>query len=389
MSPGEEADLELKLSAMRMLEFMGYFVRRNVLVEPAGTGPRRREQQFTDTDVLGVAISPTYRLSFFVVDCKSGTSAGTPERLLWLSGLSRYWSADEGWFVRTSVDSSKYADLADRLGVYVTSLPQIRALEELGAETQADPASGLNLAYLAKEDEALKFLQSDHPDMHNYMRIRYWQDPPHRQVLLTLRVLEDTGKSSALMPWLKAFWTSSCIGQLALSLCSVARDALPLNEGARPDAITDLLMGGKAGRAERVNQLQAFHDFMAKEIKERYGATYPVSKNDFVAQLIPSYTSHLVDLVERLVKDPWAGRFCPHVFEQVSRSLIFGEGRAACPPAMVTLDARTKSRAVKICADYLTFLTRSKMAGAESCAAINRVLSESSWSSEPPPAART
>jgi hypothetical protein len=389
MSPGEEADLELKLSAMRMLEFMGYFVRRNVLLEPASAGPRRRDQQYTDTDVLGVAISPTYRRSFLVVDCKSGASAGTPERLLWLSGLSRYWGADEGWFARTSVDSSKYADLADRLGVYVTSLSQIRALEELGAEAQSDPASGLTLAYLEKEDAALKLVQTAHPDMYNYMRVRYWQDPPHRQVLLTLRVLEDTGRSAELMPWLKAFWTASCLGQFALSLCGIAREALPINEAARSDAITDLLMGGKSGRDERMNQVRAFHDFMAKEIKDRYGATYPVSKNDFVAQLVPSYTPYLVDLIERLVKDPWAGRFSPHVFEQVSRSLLFGEGQTACPPAIVTLDSRAKSRAVKICADYVTFLTRSKMASVESCTAINNVLSESRWAAATPTTTNT
>lgn len=382
MSPAVEGDLELKLSAMRMLEFMGYVVRRNVLLEPPTPHGRRRELQYTDTDVLGVAISPTYRRSFFIVDCKSGASAGTPERLLWLSGLSRYWGAEEGWFARTDVDSAKYADLADRLGVYVTSLAQIQSLENLGSGAQSDPASGLSATYLGKEDEAMTLLQKTHPEMNSYIRVRYWQDPPHRQVLLTLRILEDTRKSTELMPWLKSFWTAYCLGQLALSLCGIAREALPISETTRQAAIPDLLMGGRAGRADRASQLGAFHDFMTSEIRNRYGETYPVSRSDFIAQLSPEYTPQLVDLVERLVKDPWAGRFAPHVFEQVSRSLLLGESTTPAPPAMATLDSKTRVRGAKICSDYTTFLTRSGVGDSESCSTINKMLAGSQWTAE-------
>lgn len=374
MTLQDEADLELKLSAMRTLEFMGCVVRRNVSLEPIRSSTARRERQFTDADVLGVSVSPTYRLGYFVVECKTGTSVSTADRLLWLSGVARYWGAEEGWFVRSNVQASRFEDLASRLGVYVIPWGQLKALEELGAKSQKDPASGLSLGLISKEDELSKGLREIHPEIHDYLHVRYWHDTPQRQVLLSLRVLEDLSRSPKLIPTVKAYWTAVTSGQLALALCGFTRDVLPVEKSERGSMIADLLLGGKAGREDRVAQLETFHEFMTEEIRHHYGKKYPVTRQDFVSRLLPDYTPNLVDLVERLALDPWAGRFSPHVFEQVSRGLLTGAHDFAQPPAMSALDSDTAARSIKIAKDFVTFMTRSKIVESEASEAIGRLL---------------
>jgi hypothetical protein len=124
-----EKDFDLKLRMMRFLWYRGYFTRRNVNLLRYTYG-RKTEHQYTDIDVWGSRLDETFNQRQIICDCKSGVTASTAERFFWLSGIMKYFNADQGIFLRTKVRESKYLDLGRKLQILPLSLDQLSELEK-------------------------------------------------------------------------------------------------------------------------------------------------------------------------------------------------------------------------------------------------------------------
>ena len=122
LDPGTE--LERRVGRLEFAE--GALVRLRVPVRVDAANGR---DVMTDLDVLAIDIDLRLRLSRSILECKTTVGeAGEPDRLLWLSGLSNFVSANRAVLVRPTV-SRRGRAVAEKLGVHVLDIAKLEALE--------------------------------------------------------------------------------------------------------------------------------------------------------------------------------------------------------------------------------------------------------------------
>ena len=169
-----EQDLNLKLQTMRYLWHLGYITRKDVDVVEYGL---ERDRIYTDIDVLGIKLDENFQTFFIACDCKSGVRVKTAERLFWLSGVMKYFDANEGLFIRNSTIEPKYLGLSKRLGIAPLSSAQLTELER----TYNVPTRFLGPFCQEQKDINSLFLDLKKVDVfaHDYILKKYWKDDPH------------------------------------------------------------------------------------------------------------------------------------------------------------------------------------------------------------------
>lgn len=375
MTESGEQDLQLKLRMMRFLWSQGHFVRRNVSLEPFHWSPRRRESAYTDVDVFAVRTEQDLSQSITIVDCKSGATASTPERMFWLAGVRRYWNADRAYFIRNEMNEAKYADLGARLGLTAFSADRLTQLEKAFQIDDGIQAGPLTTDVLDKEQELFRRLNEAKSPLHNYLRIKYWHDERSRRVGLLMQALRDTQSVPSLGEGGLLFMTSYALGLFALNLLAFAKEVLVTDPRDRELRVRQLLMGGREGVEWREEVLTNLREFMAQEIQTRYREKYPVSKDDLIRAMYPDYTKYLVDLVERITLSPRAFLPVPRVFDLIAYNVAL-KGDAIDPMvAVLGLPPSDPVAILKAMKDVLTFAERSGAVPKERCERIRAVAS--------------
>src|SRR6185437_4836442 len=114
----------------------------------------------TDLDVLAIDIDLRLRITRSILECKSGQGqAKEPDKLLWLSGLTKFVGADRATLVRQTA-SQRGRDVAASLGLQVLDLPQLEAREAAHAWLPSSFAhvggTGCSAAESRADDQAKK-----------------------------------------------------------------------------------------------------------------------------------------------------------------------------------------------------------------------------------------
>jgi len=370
----EDQDLAIKLRMMRLLWHTGHFVRHNVSIERMYETDRRA-QSYTDLDVLAIRIDPELTSSTYVADCKSGATAKTTERLFWLVGVMKYCGARKGFFVRTQMLTTKYADLASQLDIVPLSLAQLNELERAYNIAESPFLGPYNRTLIEKATDGLGLLHETLPRVHNYLLIKYWRDSVYQRIAMLMEALSLVRASTKFGDELKLFSAAYTLPMLAIATIQFAQPLLTIPPRDREELIRDRLLGGREEALQRKQLMESFYEFMAGEIKARYHQRYPISKNDFLSHFYPPHTKYLTDLVERICLAPAPFAVVPQVLDLVAFEGVLG-GQLIDENKLAPISRGIPIPGVlKAAKDVVTFVERSGVIDQQVAARIREHLS--------------
>jgi len=316
-----ELDLGLKLKMMRLLWFQGFFVRRNIPLIKYTFG-KRTTQQYTDIDVLGIRFNYDFSSEKVSADCKTGGTARTAERIFWLSGVMRHFGANRGLFVRKNITENKYVDLAENLNISVLSKTMVDQLEQSYRINPSHSFGVFNVRSIKDEEKLFRALKKDSIKIYNYLTERFWRDTNSQKIVSLISYGSKLSSSLGTYDKVLLFFKIYTLSLLSIAVLEFSKRFLVIPQNQQEVQIRERLMGGRHESYERQKLFEGFYDFMTQEIKKRYREKYPVHKVDFINQLYPEYTKYVIDIVQRLCRDPISSVYIPHILDLVAYEAI-------------------------------------------------------------------
>jgi len=355
---------------MRYLWTLGYYVRKNVPLTETWD-----RSEHTDIDVLGVKVDEEFDSAFVVCDCKSGASNSTKTRLFWLSGVMKYFGAPRGIFVRSQVLGTKYIELANSLGISPLSEGQLIELEKAYGVDPNNLVGPFNKEQ-AKGETVLMELKEHNKPLYDYLRVKYWEDPPHQQILSLFSKAKKLNEASEDGRDSSNFHLAYILSLLSLSVLRLSRGILTVNPPQREEVASLSLLGGRIGYLERTELLEGFYDFMTQELQTRYRAKYPVSKKEFVENVVPTFSKYLADLMVRLCQNPRVAKALPRAMEHLAYDVILSGQSSGLKVIQTEYPGTSKEQIVNTVKDYWAFVERSGLANPYIAHAMDKAIAE-------------
>lgn len=201
-----EHDLGLKVGTRRLLWSMGFSTRLDVVLRGDGrqtalktsrakqtrsTGP----ETFTDLDVLGVVVSPGYRLTTAVADCKTGSRDKPTARMFWARGVADLFGADQILLVREREVNDATRQLSSRLGITVLTSKDLFAMQQLHGDPVPNPDGPLKVLFdrelVERAMRAFDKLDRRLNSLLEYRNFDYWVYDQHRNPFQLVAHLRD------------------------------------------------------------------------------------------------------------------------------------------------------------------------------------------------------
>lgn len=201
-----ELDLGLKVGVRRLLWSMGFSTRLDVVLRgdgrpTASKSSRAKQTQstgpeaFTDLDVLGVVVSPGYRLTKAVADCKSGLRDKPTARMFWARGVADLFGADQTLLVREHEVNDATRQLSSRLGITVLTSKDLVAMQQLHGDPVPNPDGPLKVLFDREQVEramrAFDKLDRRLNPLLEYRNFDYWVYDQHRNPFQLVAHLRD------------------------------------------------------------------------------------------------------------------------------------------------------------------------------------------------------
>ena len=354
MSNESEQDIEVKRRTMKYLWSLGYFVRRNVGLEsPEGN------YELTDIDVLGIKIDEELETNFLLCDCKSGKNVRTRERLFWLAGVMKLFGASRGLFIRPKLLSTKYMELAKKVGVTTLSVSQLEVLEKAYG-VSSNYVGPFSDEYL-EADKLFSLYRKFSQPACEYVLTTYWEDDPPQQITNLIAASKRLKGMNQLDARAKDFLAIYNLALLSLSMLRFSKNSMVVPDEMKNEFIQLELLGGSLAQEERRNLFGGFYDFMTKEISERYKSKYPMSRGQFLDSFIPSYSKYVLDYVARLCKNPKYHTYLPRILDLIAFEQVLGN-RSPKLVDMFGESTYVDAEALrKPFTDFLNFVERSEL----------------------------
>lgn len=293
-----ELDLGLKVATRRLFWRMGFSTRLDVPLRafvPGGTQRKERApESFTDLDVLGLTITPGFRLHGAIADCKTGKSAKAIERVFWLRGVADFFSAHDAWVVREHPPPDAARQLAGRLGIAVLTSDDVTALEEFHATdlpiTHPAIARLFDRQKVAKYLAAFTGLDKRLKPLLEYRQFDYFVYEPHRNPLqLVAHLHEAKARLEAKNPLHVALFMD--MAWLYLVTLTQIVEHVRAAHLTDPDTATqEYLFGGQLGLREK----RQMANLLARVVPEGMERPEP----------LPPYYPDLRELVVRVLRRP-------------------------------------------------------------------------------------
>lgn len=313
-----EQDLQLKASIRRLFWRMGFSTRVDVplraYVPKKGDGPSAEHEEFTDLDVLGLALGPDFRLQSLIADCKT-TQKRSTERMFWLRGVADFFSADNSYLVRATDVTAAARQLAARLGISIVTPPDLAALEEShtgGTTLDNGPLDFLfDPTAIATSRKRHTEVDSKLSGLLEYRQFDYWVYEPHRNLQQVVAHLTDARRH--LKPnnpihfsiFLDYAWLQT------LAIAGAVQHIRRAHLVQVDSSLQEYLFGGQLGLREK-EQLAA----ILRKVAGRGEA-----KSEGV---LPPYYSGLLELTTRFLRRPEAIGSALRYGEALSESVIAG-----------------------------------------------------------------
>ncbi|TWA72914.1 hypothetical protein FBZ82_102516 [Azospirillum brasilense] len=294
----DEKDQILKLRMRRALWAQGYHCPVRVDLshfEFKETG-RLDRMSITDIDVLGIRFDPDLRRRVVVADCKSGAESG-PNRMFWLSGIMRFFGADEGFFVKPSVNRHA-RPLASKLDIRVVDDKALEVLENgVNAESikvrvgdkEADDFFIDNWGIKVPSGEAPTEGQIRVKSVFHYVQFMYWVMDEYRNIANIIDRFHHI--KNDIDPFNVSHKILGYVGlqRLTLSILNMASVVYSRDVNELDRQIKLYFFGGTFFLRERERTVELLNNLFGSE-------------ND-VMSLEPSYFGELSEITNRLIKN--------------------------------------------------------------------------------------
>lgn len=299
MSNSHDQDLSLKLRFRRVLFVMGYYSPIEVELshyEVDMQGQRKRIS-LTDLDVLGIKYDPVLTAHRVVGDCKSGKNASDPNRLFWLKGVSDYFGANVGYFLRPIIGSHARA-IAPKLGLRVLDERELTEVErnlhvdklklplaDVQFQLDRERLWGVSVPNGVKPDKE----ELARKEVYSYLAYAFWYVEPHRNLFQLIdrfasvaHLLRPESDRDVLLAYIGLQRFAQCLLEMGSYIYS-----LGLGEVQRNARL--YLYGGPLQLRDR----QQLMHFIEELSKRRF-------------DLDPPYLGEVLEVVNRMIHQPEA-----------------------------------------------------------------------------------
>jgi hypothetical protein len=272
----------------------------------------------TDIDAIGFRFTANFSPEIVICECKSGDTDGIVDRMLWLAGLSRYFSASSSMIVRKTIPA-KIKRFAQDVGIIPIDYARLFEIEK---------NSGIPTGFLGSSDyeyyepRIQKYYQSvkDDPNLSKiywFLRSRYWYIENSSRLKQTITALQML--SASIKPETNRWLVYESSVLFSLSLLNLCRELFSLTEKERPEYLNNLLVTGVGSPEYSKSVLSAAYRLIAAREK---GGTYRLDYSDIKIPP-PKYFAPLADLVERLVQKPTVSIEVPRLLDFICFEFLF------------------------------------------------------------------
>jgi hypothetical protein len=222
-------DLEYRVA--RLLQFMGFFVRRGCPIYTVGVLDRA-----TDLDVFAIKYIEPFSRELIIAECKSG-DVGPLDRIFWLSGVRQFSKANRAMLVRKGTKWN-IKDFAKECGVEILDLQRVTELEAAFKISGSEWPAQSDRAFFESSVPGWNDLLKRHPELWELQitlssEIRYDDPFPSINFLLyQLRLLTRSWKTNSSSS-LHRYLLSEAISQLSLFFMRLAEKTFDLSEADR------------------------------------------------------------------------------------------------------------------------------------------------------------
>lgn len=219
-------DLEYRIA--RLLQFMGFFVRRGCPIYTVGVLDRA-----TDLDVLAIKYIEPFSRELIIAECKSG-GEGPLDRIFWLSGVRHFSKANRAMLVRKGTKWN-IKDFAKECGVEILDLHRVTELEANFKILDTEWPGQSDRAFFASSIVDWNASLKRHPELWELhltlsSEIRYDDPFPSINFLLyQLRLLTRSWKTNSASG-LHRYLLGEAISQLSLFFMRLAEKTFDLSE---------------------------------------------------------------------------------------------------------------------------------------------------------------
>lgn len=309
-------DLLLKLRVKRLLWAMGFFSPMEVNLSQYEYGQKSLKRfDITDLDVLAFKFEADLTPRVVIADCKSGAES-SPNRILWLRGVMDFFGANDGYFVKPTIntqarsvaarvnvktlDDASFADLESKLGV---KQMKISLVDDVKFERLAS-LWGIDAVPAGSKPSAD---QISLKKVYNFLQYQYWVADERSNVLNLLDRFQGISKLLDLSNERHVLLVFTGLLQLTLSLLRLCSEILARNAADIPNQIRQYVFGGSM----QLRQREQFVELIAKVSSQQ-------------VSLEPEYFPELFELVRKMLDYPQHTRMCARYLEAFLLEVKFG-----------------------------------------------------------------
>ena len=317
----------LECRVARLFNREGQYARRRVDV---GRRFAPAKLTVTDVDVLALQFGSDLRATRTIVECKTGGTVKEMDRILWLAGLARLTSAQQGALFISGRTSVKARNVGRELDILVQDAADLDR-REVALRIDREPEWGSHdPRLLANEDEVRRRARRvpEAERAYWFLRSECWYLPPSLAIKRAIAVVEILSRlhvaglepqEAAALEWLLAD-AVVVFSVAAVELAGVAL-ALPREDFRR--LMSERLAEGIASYSQ-LQRLSNEVDKYVLGILERAGVPRDrtIQALGALAPHPPPYADALTEVVERLSERPRAARHLPLALDFVLASRI-------------------------------------------------------------------
>lgn len=293
-----QRDMPLKIAMRKHLWRTGYSTRVNVpmraYTSTSASAQQQRFEEFTDLDVLGVAVGRDVRLERVIGDCKT-SDRGSTERMFWVRGVADFFDADTAYLVREHDATAAAKQLAGRLGISIVTASDFALLDEYHA---LDPSLDwqsistlLSAETLTKEEARLRSLDKKLNRLLDFIKYDYWVYEEFRNLIQVVAHLQEAARFLDYSNPVHLSLVIDCAWLFSVAVIGATARVRRAHLANLEGALREYIVGGQISLRERQIQQGA--------LKKIVG----VEKVDDV-ELFPPYFGMILELVNRFSRRP-------------------------------------------------------------------------------------
>lgn len=297
---------KLEYEVVGLFQKQGYLSRRSI---PLQYG--KSNQDTTDIDVIGYMFTHPFQMHKVICDCKNKQKSKPYERIFWAKGLGEFIGADSVYVAlpQASWDTVKFAQKGGvRILLFNSSNNQFQ--------------QNVSLYGIADENFFVEYFENINKEirenkrltyMLKFLRKIYLNEDPYVNMNILLEILLEVGKNLKTIHKYKQenilslkYLCYESIVMIGLNLLSICSDTICLPIKAREEHIFSRLTYGDMDPT-KINKLLDYAKNAANEIvKENVPKSILPDTNiiNFGEIMAPTYSTDLIGLVERAIKNP-------------------------------------------------------------------------------------